>query len=325
MIAIDDPRIKSILTYSEEHTDWEKDLARFRQGDVGLTRHSAGESSIKALQRMLVFLGYSTTSRGAFKIDGDFGRGTNRGLAQFQYDHSLSSHINREILEYPCKWSDAYHKIDSIPDAVFDQPTLEKMVDLANENLREGRVMCGDFDEAIRHINAVHSGRLMNCLEITEHYADHAYTASARLLDEKAVHVHPLWILAIIKQETSGIVRPRFEQHYLSRLGGKEPDRELREIRFLSMSQGLGQIMGSNYKAVGATSPEELFTSPIEEQVLHVARFLSKRNFRKAVSEASPQDELFHVVGKNYNGPGYAKHHYHESLKRWFREFSTLL
>jgi len=50
----------------------------------------AGESAIKAVQRLLVFLGYSTASSGAFLIDGDFGHGTNRGVAQVQFEKALT-------------------------------------------------------------------------------------------------------------------------------------------------------------------------------------------------------------------------------------------
>ena len=55
-----------------------------------LTRQSAGESAIKAVQRLLIFLGYSTASSGAFLIDGDYGRGTNRGVAQFQFEYKTN-------------------------------------------------------------------------------------------------------------------------------------------------------------------------------------------------------------------------------------------
>jgi len=47
-------------------------LERLERGDTTLTRQSVGESAIKAVQRLLVFLGYSTASSGAFLIDGDF-------------------------------------------------------------------------------------------------------------------------------------------------------------------------------------------------------------------------------------------------------------
>ena len=96
---LDDPRIQRILTPAGRQTsEWRDALDRFNAGDVTLTRRSAGEAAIKAVQRMLIFLGYSTSSTGAFVIDGDFGRGTNRGLAQFQFEHGLSRRSTNWVL-----------------------------------------------------------------------------------------------------------------------------------------------------------------------------------------------------------------------------------
>ncbi len=88
------------------------------------------------------------------------------------------------------------------------------------------------------------------------------------------------------------------------------------------MSQGLGQVLGSNYKMVGAESAVAMFQSSIEEQVVFVARFLSRKP--KIVSKSTPTSQAFAQLARFYNGPGYAKHHYDESLARWFREFQSL-
>jgi hypothetical protein len=46
---------------------------------------------------------------------------------------------------------------------------------------------------------------------------------------------------------------------------------------------------------------------------------------RKTASEASIRAvQDFHVAARYYNGSGHAKHHYHESLENWFREFRRL-
>lgn len=84
---IKDSRVKRIITHPEDDTEiWRSDLERFISGDATLTRKSVGESGIRAVQRLMIFLGYSTSSSGSFTIDGDFGRGTNRGVAQFQVE-----------------------------------------------------------------------------------------------------------------------------------------------------------------------------------------------------------------------------------------------
>ncbi len=99
----------------------------------------------------------------------------------------------------------------------------------------------------------------------------------ATLQAEKGVDIKPVWILAIIKQETSGIARPRFEQHKLSKLNTQQPGADIAELRIQSMSIGLGQIMGFNYQQVGAPSARAMLYSPLEEQVLYVARFIATR------------------------------------------------
>ncbi len=82
---LQDPKISQVLTpVGDTKKSWRGVLKQFRKGQRGVTRQSVGEEAIKAVQRMLIFLGYSTSSTGAFAIDGDFGRGTNRAVAQFE-------------------------------------------------------------------------------------------------------------------------------------------------------------------------------------------------------------------------------------------------
>jgi hypothetical protein len=88
------------------------------------------------------------------------------------------------------------------------------------------------------------------------------------------------------------------------------------------MSFGLGQILGVNYQKVGAESARAMFVSPLDEQVLFIARFLA--SLGSVVSRKNPSGQDFRDVARYYNGPGYAKHHYHERLARWFREFRSI-
>lgn len=319
-----DENILHILTPKRDPTrSWRGVLDRFRKDEKSLTRQSVGENAIKAVQRMLVFLGYSTSSTGAFVIDGDFGRGTNRAVAQFQFDHQLNNNrLTRNVLCYPCTWQTAKTEIRLIPDTPLTLETLETMLQVTGDAIATNAVMCGAFKEALFHLDALDERRLLSCADIKNIYGANVKGAVAQVQEEKDVAVHPNWVLAIIKQETGGIVRPRFEQHILSRLNKDQKRANLIELRYQAMSQGLGQILGSNYQLVGAKSAVGLFQSPIEDQVLYVARFLSRKP--EIVSQACPTESGFAQLARFYNGPGYAKHHYHESLARWFREFQSL-
>jgi peptidoglycan hydrolase-like protein with peptidoglycan-binding domain len=324
---ITDPRIQSILTLPEDSTKhWEKDLDRLRKGDITLNRRTAGENTIKAVQRMLIFLGYSTASSGSFLVDGDFGRGTNRAVAQFQLEHGLNPGIGRETLSYPCSWNTARAKIISIPDVTMDIPTMEKMLEVCLLAIEKQEVSCGDFDEAVNQLNLLQRRKLMTCRQILEKYGGLARQATQRLQEQKDIEVLPIWVLSIIRQETAGVVRPRFEQHILSSRVKDHPDLDFSELRYRSMSFGLGQVMGFNYQLIDADSAKGMFFSPLEQQVYNVARFLSRArsSLRSVFAKSDPEDADFHAVAKFYNGGGYWKHHYHESLQRWFREFKEL-
>lgn len=317
-------RVKRIITHPEDDTAiWRAGLERFLSGDTTLTRKSAGESGIRVIQRLLIFLGYSTSANGAFAIDGDFGRGTNRGVTQFLVEHDRTRSIDRTTLCYPCRWNTARTLISAIPDARLTPATLEKMVNIAVQRSETGQVMTGRFDDAIFHLNALDKRQYLDCRKILERYGGMSQAVSGKLQDEAGKLVRPEWILAIIRQETAGIIRPRFEQHYLSRLNRKHPSVDLEELRMQSMSMGLGQVMGANYKRVGATTATELFTAPAERQVEFVARFLSSRE--DVVKKNAPSDEGFHKLARYYNGSQYAAHHYHEGLARWHREFRMLM
>jgi hypothetical protein len=321
-MELNDERIRQILSISGNDGEWRNDLERLERGDTTLTRQSAGESAIKAIQRLLVFLGYSTASSGAFLIDGDFGRGTNRGVAQFQFEKALTPKVTRRSLCYPCSFQTARSKITSVPDVKLDLATLEKMIDVALDTIATNKIPFGDFDEALFHLNSLHSGRALDCRQILERYATAVNQAVETIRIEKDVKIQPAWVLAIIKQETSGIARPRFEQHKLSKLNATRPDASFSEMRVQSMSLGLGQIMGFNHQRVGAPSAEAMLYSPMEEQVLFVARFIA--NKRAVVAKAAPTKSDFEAMARFYNGPAYAKHFYHEQLQRWFREFQHL-
>lgn len=322
--AISDKKIQEILwAPGKRGEEWKSDLERFEKGDLTLTRKSAGESSIKAVQRLLFFLGYSTSSTGAFAIDGDFGRGTNRAVAQFRFEHGMTRQDFRQTLCYDCNWQNARSNITIIPDVRLTVKTLEAMLDSTFRAIEHNGVMCGSFKEAVYHLNNVHQRSWFDCKQLFERYGTLVDRAITGLANQRNINIRPEWVLAIIRQETGGVVRPRFEQHLLTRYDRKNPGADFVELRFRSMSFGLGQILGVNYKKVGAASARAMFVSPIDEQVLFIARFLAPLG--SVVSGKNPSEQDFHDVAKYYNGPGYAKHHYHERIARWFREFRDIL
>lgn len=317
------PTVKQIINHPDDDTkQWHSDFQRFISGDDSITRRSVGEAGIRAIQRLLIFLGYSTSAGGSFSIDGDFGRGTNRGLAQFKHEHGLSSKSLRKQLCYPCTWNTSRSRITIIPDVKLTKPTLKKMLKIALERSKSGHVICGDFNEAIFHLNALDKHQYLSCKQILTRYGEFAQHASEKIGKRSGKLMQPEWILAIIRQETAGIIRPRFEQHYLSRLNKNYPNLRLEELRMRSMSLGLGQIMGENYKRVGAGNPLDLFTAPVPKQVGFVAEFLSRKS--SIVTKTKPKAADFREIARYYNGPGYEKHHYHEQLERWYREFVNL-
>lgn len=326
LTLIQDPKIQKILNPPNSPSYWKNDLKRLEEGDLTLNRHSAGENSIKALQRLLIFLGYSTSSSGAFAIDGDFGRGTNRALAQFEFDHGIpNTKVDRNTLTYDCNWRSARRLITVIPDVLLNINTLKKMLVVAKEAIDTNTVNCGDFNEAIFQLNALYNRTHLNCREINEKYGALAETAVEDLKNINGRVIRPEWILSIIRQETAGVVRPRFEQHWLSKLSRKQPGGSLSELRYRSMSFGLGQVMGFNYDRIGASSAKELYTAPLDKQVLSIARFLTRSSHvRPVVVKKNPSANDFRAVARYYNGSGYATHHYDESLARWFREFKII-
>ena len=323
---IQDSQIQQILNPPNASPDWQHDLNRLLNRDLSLNRRSAGENSIKAFQRLMIFLGYSTASSGGFLIDGDFGRGSNRGLAQFQFEHGLApANIKRTTITYECSWSNARQLITKIPDVELTIATLERLLEEAKSAIDSGRLNCGNFDEAIFHLNALQGRNYLNCKQINERYGRQVETAVQNIQNKYGYQVQPEWILAIIRQETQGVVRPRFEQHWFSKLARQKPDGDLREFRFQAMSFGLGQILGVNYKRVNANSAFGLYTSSITEQIEAIGRFLTRfRKVRPVIAKTRPTDTDFRTLAYYYNGSGYARHHYHERIASWFREFKKL-
>jgi len=318
---LQDQRILRVLSLREDDTEWKGELDRILRGDSSLTRDSAGEGAIKAVQRLLIFLGYSTSSSGAFVVDGDFGRGTNRGVAQFRLEHGLLPEDERNTLCYECSFQTARKRIVIIPDVRLDIPTLERMAWSAVQAIENNEVTFGRLEDALFHLNSLDQRRFLSCREIEDRYGVAVDTAVATIREELGITIQREWILAIIKQETSGIVRPRFEQHVLSRLHRESPAADFAELRLRSMSIGLGQIMGFNHQSVGAPSARAMLSSRELDQVLYIARFIARKRDKDILAKKNPTESDFRSLALFYNGPAYESHFYHERLETWFREF----
>lgn len=324
--ALEDPRIKQVLSLTANDRGWQDSLARLKEGDLTLTRRTASEAAVEALQRLLVFLGYSIGTGGGFTIDGDFGRGTNRGIAQFQVEHGLPSKASRKTLTYECNGPKSSRaNIGAVPEVKLDMTTVDAMLNAALEALDTNQVTFGDFDDALFHLNALHRRKFLDCEAIRRKYAGAASRAVKRVKEETGVQINRKWVLAIIRQESAGVVRPRFEQHHLTKYNKQTPRADLGELRLRSMSMGLGQIMGSNHTAIGAASPRMMLVSRADDQVLFVARFLAKARNKSALAADEPSAQDYIDIARYYNGKGYAQNRYDEKLETKFLEFSRLM
>lgn len=87
-----------------------------------------------------------------------------------------------------------------------------------------------------------------------------------------------------------------------------------------SASWGLGQIMGSNHKAIGYASAEEMVADLLDDEEKHLDQML------RFIDAESLDDELrehrWDAFARVYNGPGYAKHAYHTKLAAAFAKWS---
>lgn len=331
-VGLDDPDVVSVLVGPRESGSAALQGLRFiLAGDITDPR-SIGGPTVTAIQRLLIFLGYSTSSSGAYVIDGQLGAGVNRAIAQFRYEAELvgSQSTDGELrtsLTYPCTFQTCAGEIAAIPTQPTDRETLRALLDEVVEAIRTNQVMIGSLDEALFTLNSIHYGGRLSVEEIYDRYGASVDRAVDRIVDEKGVEMQPEWLLALIKQNSAGIPRPRFEQHFLSRLSRNEPDVEFRELRLRSTTMGFGQMLGDIYPRVGASSAGSMFTSPLDEQMMFLARFLGQPRdgaVGDAIAKTDPQEEDFRTVARYFFGPGFKNSRHDETLAQTFREFRQI-
>ena len=88
----------------------------------------------------------------------------------------------------------------------------------------------------------------------------------------------------------------------------------------LSTSWGLGQIMGSNFKAAGCDSVQDMVEKAKESeanQLLQMANFIKHSGL---ADELGRQD--WAGFARGYNGPGYAQNKYDEKLAAAYEKFA---
>ena len=92
------------------------------------------------------------------------------------------------------------------------------------------------------------------------------------------------------------------------------------EAALRSVSWGLGQIMGNNYKLAGCSSAQELVEQAMESEVnqlKHMASFIKSANL---LDELQRRD--WAGFAKGYNGPSYAQNKYDTKLEEAYNKFA---
>lgn len=117
-------------------------------------------------------------------------------------------------------------------------------------------------------------------------------------------------LFAILMNETgakgfdNGVIQQRYEHLVFDRLQHQHPQKSDAELRLLSTSWGIGQIMGFNFKAAGYEDVNDMVDSFIISEDNQVKGFL---NFIKADKNLMQQIRAknFAGIARIYNGPGY--------------------
>ena len=89
-----------------------------------------------------------------------------------------------------------------------------------------------------------------------------------------------------------------------------------------SASWGLGQILGSNCKAAGYATAEDMVADFLDDEDRHLRAMV---NF--IISEGLDDDLRRHDwsgFARGYNGPGYAKHGYHTKLAAAYAKWARI-
>lgn len=89
-----------------------------------------------------------------------------------------------------------------------------------------------------------------------------------------------------------------------------------------SVSWGLGQVMGANWRELGFSNAGELEStarSGVAGQIELMIRFIRKNGLLRALN-----DQDWRSFARRYNGPNYAANNYHTNMARAFSDFRSL-
>lgn len=294
-------------------------------GKERIGRDTNHQRTVAALQLGLISLGYVTTMGGGALIDGDFGPGTNRGLAMFKIDYMDRMHRNNSprdlasssLLEVRRKMNP--EEVDAETALAFFSALEAQLTHdpIFGEDYEHVRVMAELLERREIPCDGVPMYRLLSAARV----------ASETLLEDTGgkAKFDPAFLLALVYQETKGVPRPRLEHHYYA---ARRPwvEEEPRRAREESTSWGIGQIMGTNAKSLGVPIPA-LYASNSEGQFELICRFLLRSKAGPVFTgrSSSLKQTDMRVVARYYNGPGFAQNRYDVKLWRWYQEYKEIL
>lgn len=94
------------------------------------------------------------------------------------------------------------------------------------------------------------------------------------------------------------------------------------EAAYRSISIGIGQVMGANFRACGYSNAREMFKDAMKGLAAQAEQMLSFIHAdRRLVKAANEHD--YKTFARIYNGPGYKKNRYDTELAKFVRRYSS--
>jgi hypothetical protein len=89
-----------------------------------------------------------------------------------------------------------------------------------------------------------------------------------------------------------------------------------------SASWGLGQILGSNHRAAGYETPQDMVRAFMDDEETHLAAMVAFLKANKLDDDL--RAHRWTALARGYNGPGYATHNYHGRLAAAYAKWSRI-
>jgi hypothetical protein len=89
-----------------------------------------------------------------------------------------------------------------------------------------------------------------------------------------------------------------------------------------SASWGLGQILGSNHRAAGYETPQDMVRAFMDDEEVHLAAMVAFLKANKLDDDL--RAHRWSALARGYNGPGYATHNYHGRLAAAYAKWSRI-